>query len=790
MSGSDAATENSTPLDRLVESLRARAAALDGQAPAAAVLWTDPKGEWKGLTELLLARVEELLVLGDYRPEARTGPAIWLRCMVDGVLDAPALPEGRAPILYLPGVARQQLRAGQECPPALRPLVELMYRGALWLQPNGSDWGVATFLTSPRTSPRPLGLDIARDHATSDALLRALPEVAVTPLGQLAGRHLQADDFDRMLAGDVVRDLLRWMGDPDATRARLGTNGWGAFRSRCRDELGFDPEREADVVAGERLGKGEGAWARVWARFAEAPASYGDVAGLLRRSRPGGDLPFARERWPDLNDRDEAAVREAIAGLPALGHAEACAKVASLEAQHGARRGWVWARMGLSPMAQVLEPLARLAAATRSTLGGSTPDDVAEAYLERGWLADASAWEALAAAPTADEARVSAAVHHLLAPWLGDSARAFQAACERAPLPGRGGEPPVEAGDDVCILFADGLRFDLAQRLAERLEARGCRVALGRRWAALPTVTATAKPAVTPVAGAVRGETLAADFGAELEGEGAADSKPANAANLRAAMEARGYQILGAGTGGFDAPLSHPARGWLEAGEIDSLGHKLGERLARQLGEEVDRLAERIEGLLAAGWQAVRVVTDHGWLWLPGGLPKVDLPKHLTESRWARCAVFAGASAADVPRAPWHWSPGQWFATAPGAACFNKSEVYAHGGLSIQECLTPDLRVERAAEAGAAAAITSITWRGLRCFVEARAEGGPVVADLRLDGPSGASVAAATKAVEPDGSVSLVLADEEHEAAPLVLVLLDEQGRILTHQGTRVGADS
>ena len=745
-----------------------------------AILWTDPKAEWRPLVELLLARVEELLVLGDYRPEARTGPAIWLRCVVDGTLDEPKLPEGRAPILYLPGMARQQLRAGEECQAAWRPLVELMFRGGLWLQPNGSDWGVTTFLTSPKA----LGLDIARDHATTDALLRALPEVGLTPVAQLAVGHLQADDFDRMLAGDVVRDLLRWLGDPESTRARLGSSGWGAFCNRCRDELGFDPDTEADVVAGERLGHGDGPWASVWARFAEAPASYGDIAGLLRRSRPGGDLPFARERWPDLNEQDEDAVRGTLAGLPALPHAQACERMATLEQQHGARRSWVWAALGLAPMAQVLEPLARLAASTRSTLGGNTPDDVADAYLERGWQADAAAWETLAASPTADETQVAATVRHLLEPWLTDSANAFQAALERVPLPGRGGEPRVEAGDDMCILFVDSLRFDLGQRLAERLEARGCRTSLGRRWAALPTVTATAKPAVTPVADDVSGKTIGANFGAHLEKSG----KPANAPNLRAAIEERGYQMLGTDT--FDAPLSHPARGWLEAGKIDSLGHTLGSRLARQLDEELDRLVERIQGLLDAGWKAVRVVTDHGWLLLPGGLPKVDLPKHLTASRWARCAVVAGESTPDVPRASWHWNASQWFATAPGVACFNKSNEYAHGGLSIQECLTPDLVVERTVETATGATITSITWRGMRCFVEVVVSGGPITTDLRLERPSGNSVAAAIKVVEPDGSVSLVVPDDEHESASLVLVLLDEAGRILTHKPTRVGVDS
>ena len=166
------------------------------------------------LVDLLLQNVDECVVLGDYAPARRTGPAVWLRCVVDRTLDEPALPDDRPPIVYLPGVARQDLRAGGECPDGLRPLVELLFRGALWRQPNGSDWTVNAFLTSRKT----LGLDVAGDRATAEALLRALPEVALAPVAQLEGRRLEADDFDRMLAGDVVRDLLRWMGDPEFER--------------------------------------------------------------------------------------------------------------------------------------------------------------------------------------------------------------------------------------------------------------------------------------------------------------------------------------------------------------------------------------------------------------------------------------------------------------------------------------------------------------------------------------------------------------------------------------------
>ena len=770
-----------TVLDRLIEHLRAGDTPLDGQTRPAAILWTDPKREWLPLVDLLLRRVEEYVVLGDYDAGRRTGPAIWVRCVVAGALDEPALPDDRRPIIYLPGVARQDLRAGAECPDGLKPLVELLFRGALWRQPNGGDWTVNAFLTSRKT----LGLDVAGGRAAAESLLRAMEEVALTPVAQLEGRRLEADDFDRMLAGDVIRDLLRWMGDPDATRTRLGENGWHAFCNRCRDELGFNPSEEADVVAGERMARGEGAWAAVWERFTEAPDSFGDVAGLLRRSAPAGAFRWEeRERWPDLNEEDEQAVRRALTELPHLPHPAASEAVADLERTHGNRRNWVWARLGLAPMAEVLQPLASLAAAARRVLGGTEPADVAAAYLERGWQADLGAWQAVAAAPVADEGCVAAAVRHLLQPWLEESARAFQAAVERAPLPGAGGQAAVHAEDDGCLLFVDGLRFDLAQRLAERLEGRGFRVDLGWRWAALPTVTGTGKPAVTPVAQEIEGDALGLTFGARMK----VDGKPADAPALRAALETAGYQILGGE--GADAPRSHPARGWLETGAFDTLGHQRGAQFARDLERELERVAERIERVLDAGWTSVRVVTDHGWLLLPGGLPKVDLPKHLTESRWARCAVLAGESAPDAVRAPWHWNGAQWFATPPGSACFNRSEEYAHGGLSIQECLIPDLVVTRGAGTETAGRITSVTWRGLRCFVEAAVRGGPVTADLRLGRPTGDSVAAAAKPVDAEGAVSLVLADDEHEAAALVLVLLDEAGRVLAQRPVRVGEDA
>ena len=321
---------------------RSRAA----RPPPPPILWTDPGSEWRALLPEALPRIPELLALGDYSPDDRTGPAIWLRCVVDRTIEVPALPPDAAPILYLPGVERGELRAGEDCPDRLKPLVELMYRGVLWHNPKGRDWTVTAFLTS---SDGP-DLDIAPDRGTAAALHAALDRVATTPVTQLRGHRLDAADFNRMAGVDVFRDILRWMGDPERMRSGPDENRWNAFRAECRSDLRFDPETKADVSAGARLGEGSGPWAKVWARFTEAPDAFPGVPEVLARSRPAGELALDREPWPDLNDEDEEAVRSALAGhsrdcpMPMR-----CRAVAGLEGHHGHRRRWVWARLGRSP---------------------------------------------------------------------------------------------------------------------------------------------------------------------------------------------------------------------------------------------------------------------------------------------------------------------------------------------------------------------------------------------------------------------------------------------------------
>ena len=86
------------------------------------------------VVEQLRGLMPELLTLGEYDPATRTGPAIWLRCVIEPAVRAEkfpdlAWPDGTVPVIYMPGVSRQTLRAVEECPDALKPLVELQYRG-------------------------------------------------------------------------------------------------------------------------------------------------------------------------------------------------------------------------------------------------------------------------------------------------------------------------------------------------------------------------------------------------------------------------------------------------------------------------------------------------------------------------------------------------------------------------------------------------------------------------------------------------------------------------------------
>ena len=656
--------------------------------------------------------------------------------------------------------------------------MELQYRGAVWHQKNGRDWTPEAFLSSGDA----LDLDLAQDAATRAAMLRALPLLAERPLASLRGRRLEAEDFDRLTVADPIHDLLLWLNRPEAFEAERAGNRWATFRDVCAREFDFDPEQDGPDAAAAALTAGGGHWDRVWQRFCATPGAWPGVARALRQAQPE-DLLAAPDRRPAVNEEREDRLRDELKAAAALPHDRACDRVVALDEEHGERRGWVWAQIDESPCAQALEPLSRLARAAMRPLAGASPAALAQDYAAEGWRCDRAAIEALACpGPGPVRALLAEVVRTLYEPWLDRSARRLQELLSDdsiAALP-----TGVDAEAECCLLFVDGLRFDLATMLRERLEDSGLRVGLSHRIAPFPTVTATAKPLASPAHRDCAGAASAEDFCPLLSHSG----KPADAARLRDAM-ARRYQVEVLDAAAMTLATGAKGGAWTEAARIDSKGHKLGVELVAQLPGELEAVAERIHNLLAAGWRKLRVVTDHGWLLLPGGLPRIDLPPWLVETRWARCAAVKGASTPAVPTWPWHWRPLLRIASPPGIGAFRARVEYSHGGLSPQEWVLPDLVVEPGA-ASVSATVADISWRGMRCRIRVETATPGLEVDLRRKGrQADSSIAAHIRPLNENGEASLVVADDSHEGAAVALVVLDRAGHVLASKTTTVGGE-
>lgn len=767
-----------TFLDALVEALR-RAGSYNrnDQEPPADVLWPDKERQWLPLLPLLRAQLP-LLTLGDYHPGERSGPAFWLRCMIARSIPDDCLPDDETPILYLPGYSRQELRAIEDCPRPLKPLAELQYRGTIWTHRNGKDWTVSSFLQSADPG---LGVELGGDSATREALQRALLRIAEEPVARLRKEApLRAQFFDSLLNPDEARSILLWLNDPAHFRERLSSAEWDAFAGLCARKYGVDPAKDGPLAAAERLGRQEPPWELIWQRFRESPQAYPQLPELLRRARPAQLTMFdLAEAWPQDNETAEAQLRTELQAQRERHPNEVRETLARLEAEQAPRRSWVWDALGRAPLAAALEPLSRLAAATRRIPAGATVAAIASAYAEWGWEADAAVLDALATVEDpGDVAGVKAVVTALYRPWLTQAATTFQQALVGAQGATSTAMALIQPVAGVCVLFCDALRFDLGRALATALTQRGLASTVETRLAALPTVTPTAKPALAPLNG-------------QLSGAGQGGLEPAIAATgtrltiegLRRVLEGQGYQILRG-----DETGDPSGRAWAELGAIDSYGHQHGWKLAHHVRAELRALERRVAALLDAGWQQVQVVTDHGWLMLPDGLPKAELPEHLTVVRKGRCARLKELAQTDQQIVSWYWDPSVRIAVAPNICCYEAGKEYEHGGLSPQECVVPVISVTRGGAIRRDVVIESVTWRGLRCVIKVAGAQPSTRVDLRgRAADPGSSLAAEAKAPGPDGSVSLTVPDDEREGEAALVVVLAADGSALAQAATVIG---
>ncbi|KXX66334.1 BREX-1 system phosphatase PglZ type B [Marichromatium gracile] len=777
-----------TFIDALAKAIKDAAKVNDSvQVRPAAILWTDAEAQWAPLIARLRERYPGLLQLGDYQPDACRGPAIWLKCAVAGLV--PELAKNAdSYVLHLPDVSRSDLRAIESCPRDLQPLAELQYRGVLWSQSNGKDWTINAFLTSKKGG---LGLDVSQDKATQEALVQALEAGVLLdrPVEELQGRQINAEWLHSLLAPNPTRDLLLWMNDPDAAQKQWGEARWSVFLKRCRSDFGFDPMSDGPLAAAERLARRDGKWLAVAELYRDSFASFPNVYVLLLKVQPPKgqlnlfDEPSALSGYPLANEREEAGLRYALAACGTMPPEQARAAVLDAEHKHGPRRDWLWSRMGLSPLVSALAHLAELATRSRQLPTGQSPGQLAKSYQDGGWRVDAAALRAMGAVQTkADLDAVAAAVRAIYLPWVEDSACRLQDAVRAAG--GLGSTlkvPSVVAGasDRLCTVFVDGLRYDVAIDLRERLEAYG-KVELEARWTSLPSVTASGKAWCSPISHLVAGDKANQDFTPRV----ADDGKPLSAHNFRKLLAEQGIQTLGSHATGDPA-----GRAWTEAGDLDHYGHAHGTRLARDLDNQLAQVLERISELQQAGWRRFRIVTDHGWLLIPKGLPKSELPKHQAETKWGRCAILKEHAYGTSLTFGWSWCGGVQVAYAPGAASFIAGKEYDHGGLSLQECLVPVLylEIEDAGSVDLKADIRALTWKGLRCIVEVESLGQGLRVDIRTKAAlASTSLAANVKALE-SGKANLAVADDDQFGAAAVVVVLDPDGKVVQRFPTTVG---
>jgi hypothetical protein len=255
---------------------------------------------------------------------------------------------------------------------------------------------------------------------------------------------------------------------------------------------------------------------------------------------------------------------------------------------------------------------------------------------------------------------------------------------------------------------------------------------------------------------------------------------------VRKALRDAGWQVLGANDAGDPT-----GKAWIEFGDLDHYGHEHGLRLAREIPVILDAVVEQIRFLMAAGWKRLRIVTDHGWLLVPGTMPKSDLAKFLTATRWGRCAVLSDTASPTDLTLTWTWCADVRIAMAPGITSFVAGQEYGHGGLSLQESIIPVVRVKPSAGVAdeTRAVVREVKWTGLRCRVAVAGALQGCAVDLRQKANDPKTSQADGGKVLKGGKASLLIENDDLEGEAISLVVLDAQGQVLARTATFVGGE-
>ena len=754
-----------TLFQSLVDQLTGAAKAAGSQnSKPRAILWTDEAGEWLDVVPRLRTEIPGLVSFGDFDAAIKQGPAVYLLPLIDRLLPEADWSIDTVPIVHLPGVSRATLRDVSSLDWNLQPLAALQYQSLFWTQGNGKDWTRLAFVTS---ESGPVGWKLAADDATKEAFRSTFSQWLDRELTDCLGRTLTAGDFHQAVLPDTGAMVLRWLCDPVGFQAGSSPDVWAAFVSEAKKAYHLDLEKQTVLDAVKLLSvPGDPSWDALWKRFTQAPSDYSALVTLLEplAAPKTSDMFNDTSRFPAYNTAQEKALLQLLQKTKGHSVEELRQEVLGAEKEHAKRRTSVWSRLGKSPLAKAVGVLAELAQTTTKPLKAPDLEAMAKEYTNAGWKADAAFLTVLSSeVPLEFKDLVHEIADRMYRPWLQDASLDFQKLSPGYPRKQAKDATPVDEG--TCLLFVDGLRWDVGQALATRLKSANLEVSVASTWSALPTVTATAKPAVSPLEPYLTGSANPTTF------------EVATTAQFRKQLADLGYTVLGDDETGIGS-----GRAWAENGDLDTLGH--GGMLEGNWSKVIDEIVYRVQGLVGAGWQ-VKIVTDHGWLYLPRELPKTEFAGLLSPNKGERAAWLHPGNPPTELQAPWFWNPLLSFQTSPGISTFWGGKQYSHGGLSLQECVVPTILIRGGATGGGSAlSLTEKRWKGMRLVLNWTSQPEGFKMDLR-------TAAADGRTTLLDGLMdlgpSLMVVDDDLVGQEHWLVALDGSGQVVFQEKLRIG---
>lgn len=746
------------------------------KVPPEVILWTDPDRQWESVIESLQESYKALFMFGTYQPEKLTGHAIWLKTVISGKLSDCDWNQTLTPVIYLPGISKSRLKDVSSLGLDLQPLAEYQYTGTFFNQHNGKEWTVLALLSNPDEG---LGLNMKQDSSTKEAIIKSLPVFFEMDRSTFTPPVIDAEFINGLVFPDAIPYILKWMCTGEMFLTNMEPALKETFVDICQSRFGFFPDFKNIREIALKLGKQESAWKHVWNFYANSPKKYPEIENLLKEAKPDdmgtGMFSVPEESWPQINEEKELQLRKELEKLAKKDLIQIQGNLNRLFEQHKERKTWVWAELGYAQLVAALEHLTELAGYVNKAYPSATYDELVRFYTEEGYYADTCMRKAYAALKTEkDKSVIRNLIQLIYKPWLARITEKFQNL-----VIGQLDEIKQHAKTgqvEKFYLFVDAFRYEMAMEYFDMLAKRGFKVALTHAFTALPTLTSTAKVKSSPLAGEIKPGSEIKDFTPRFK-----SGKPANITNFRAELENLGYRH--GIKKGFDPGESY----WVEIGNIDTRGHDEQAEMLRRADELLDEITEVVDEAVESGVKEIKIVTDHGWLMLPGGLPSSKIIKDLTVARCGRCAYIKEGVKTELTLLPWEWNPAVYIAYAPGISFFRKNEEYAHGGISLQECIVPVLTIFISQQEMIKARIISHKWVGLRCNIETENTPDGFLIDIRTKyHDDKTSIVLSLNKTVSDNKCSLMVDDSAIDSAAFI-VLTDAKGKILEKINTTIG---